>query len=131
MERRNDRGSALVVALLLVTLFALIVPALLGLALTGTRVTSSVVNERRTSYVASSALDVAIQTGRRAGWVGRFGLDCPTMNMVIDGQPAVVRCETSTGSFDLDRSVTFDASVEGISRARAEVVFRDSRRGQR
>jgi hypothetical protein len=106
-----------------------IVPILLGLAFSGASATASVKRERRDSYVAVSAIDAAIQHARSAEWVGRFGIDCPALALVVDDVSSVVECTSDTGAFDLDRTLSFTAKVDGSIRASADVIIRDGSAG--
>ena len=52
-------------------------PAVLGLALTGSKVTVPVVEDRKELYAASSAIDAAVQLGVEDADVGVPGGPCP------------------------------------------------------
>lgn len=129
MARRSERGSSLIVALILLAVVAVLVPAVLSLTFTGTKVTDIASSDRHRTYAAVSALDAAVQHGRSTPWVGRVGLACPTMTVAIGSDTATVTCTSSTGLFDLDRSVAYVAEVEGAVWATAEVIFRDGTAG--
>lgn len=129
MRRHDERGASLIMVLALVAFLAIMLPAILGLALTGSRVTMPVKGDRRAQYVADSALDAAINQGRQ-DWVGRPGQDCPSQTLNLESLEAEVTCQSVTRWCDLDRSITYAAVVtdpssdDVVARANAEVVFR-------
>ena len=128
--RRDQRGASLVVVLALIAFLAIMLPAILGIALTGSKVTQSAIDDRHAQYVANSALDAAIQQGRQ-DWVGRPGTSCPEQTLEMEGLHASVTCEYTTRWCDLDRSIVYSAVVTDPSapsvqlvRANAAVVFK-------
>jgi Tfp pilus assembly protein PilX len=64
-SRRDQSGASLVLVLAVVAFLAVLVPAILGLVALGPRITKPVVDDRRELYAASSAIDAAIELGRR------------------------------------------------------------------
>lgn len=128
-RHRGQAGASLMLVLAIVAFMSLVIPAVLSLSFTGARITRSVKTDRRAQYTAVSALDAAIQHGRTAMWVGRFGTFCPTTTLAIDGVTASVACTSTTGAFDLDRTITFVSSVGGVDRASARVLYRDGTAG--
>ena len=126
---RGQSGASLMLVLFIIGFLAIVVPAVLGLVFSGAATTAAVRSDRAQQYAASSALDAAIQYGRSTKWVGRVGTTCPTTTLLVDDLLATVTCTYSTGPYDLDRTVSFVASVEGTQRASASVVYRDGTAG--
>ena len=120
--------------LALVAFLGVIVPAVLGLALTGSKVTVPVVEDRRELYAASSAIDAALQLGVEDPDVGVPGGPCPDLVTTIDGIEVTVTCAQHAVPDDgcryLDRFVTFVAEAREPSQAAvlgtvyADVVYR-------
>ena len=129
MRSRGQGGSSLIVVLFVVAFLSLVVPSLLGLTFTGARTGSSVIHDRNSRYAATSGLEAAVQHGRTARWVGRLGLVCPTMRFTIDAALVAVTCTSTTGAFDLDRTLIYQAAVSGTPLARTTVIFRDGTAG--
>jgi hypothetical protein len=137
VRRRGQAGASLVVVLALTAFLAILVPAMLGLASTGYRVTSSSNEARGRLYVAASGLDAAIQHARTQDWVGAYGsygcLDgtepgcCPTHVVELDGLVATIRCSHRTARFQFMRTLRFDSFVEGEKLASAEVTLSPGR----
>ena len=128
-RQRGQAGASLVLALFLTGFISLMVTAVLALSFTGATATSAVQTDRGRRYLATAALDAAIQHGRAERWVGRPGLECPSLTLGFGNQTASVTCTSATRAFDLDRTVTYEASVQGTLMARATVLFRDGTAG--
>jgi hypothetical protein len=136
---RGQRGASLILVLTLVAFLGIIVPALLGMALTGSRATEPVVEDRKELYAASSAIDAAVQLGVEDTDVGVPGGPCPESVTNIDGFEVTVTCEQHDQPDDgcryLDRFVTFTAEARKISGGGvpgtmyADVVYRFSTSG--
>lgn len=126
---RSERGAALLLALGLTLFISVIVPPLLVRTSVGSRTSSTVIAERRALYAAASAADAAVQNGRVARWVGRYGLVCPTLTMTTDAVTATVTCSSSTRAGDIDRTLTYASAVNGRTQVRVTVIFRDSTAG--
>ena len=133
MRRRDERGASLVLVLALIAFLAVMVPAVLGLVTTGSKVSQPVLEDRRALYAANSALDAAIQQGRINDDVGRAGAVCPEQTLEVDGMAVTVNCEAGTRWCDLDRTVSYTAVVRDpgppstvLGTATADVVFRFS-----
>lgn len=133
MRRRDERGATLVLVLALIAFLAVVVPSVLGLVITGSRVSRPVLEDRRALYAATSALDAAVQQGRVNDDVGRAGAACPDQTLVVDGLEVTVGCEGGTRWCDLDRTVAYTAVVRDpgppstvLGTATADVVFRFS-----
>src|SRR4051794_25474943 len=123
--RRSERGASLIIVLVVCMFLGLVVPVLLSLVTAGSGLASASVTERRSLYTATSGIDAAIQNGRAAPWVGRFGF-CPTEHVALGDRTAVVTCSSVTALTDLDRTVSYAAAVDGAVRVRATVIYRDS-----
>lgn len=131
---RGQTGASLALVLALIAFLSLLVPAVLGLAFTGSRVTIPVKEDRRETYAASSAIDAAVALGRQNADVGVPGGPCPDQTLSIDGLDVTVHCSQHDPPADLcvylDRFVTYTAEVRKpgdtavIARSTAEVVFR-------
>lgn len=144
MRSRNQRGASLILVLALTAFLALLLPAILGLVATGSKLTVPVIENRREVYAASSALDAAIQLGRRNPDIGMPGGECPSQDITIDGFYVNVSaaCPQRTGTqadwCHADRFVAYTAEVKDgltgptLTMATAEVAFRfDPRRSWR
>lgn len=114
----------------LILFLSLIIPAVLGLALVGLRVTSDVVRvDREEQYNATSALDAAIRQAQVADWIARpeaHGGVCPEQAVRLhdESDELTVSCEPRS-EFCEDRTVTFRVhDAEGEHRASANVSFR-------
>ena len=125
MRKRNQQGATLMIVLFITFFLATVVPAVLGLALTGAKVTGAAHRDREHTYLATSALDAAIQEGRTARWVGRFGLTCPTLTLTAGTSTATVTCVSQTGVNEVDREITYTVSVDGTVMGTSNVIFRD------
>ena len=116
---RGQRGASLILVLALVAFLGIIVPALLGMALTGSRATEPVVEDRKELYAASSAIDAAVQLGVEDTDVGVPGGPCPESVTTIDGFEVTVSCtqhaQPDDGCRFLDRFVTFTAEARKAS----------------
>lgn len=136
---RGQRGASLILVLALVAFLGIIVPALLGMALTGSRATEPVVEDRKELYAASSAIDAAVQLGVEDTDVGVPGGPCPESVTTIDGFEVTVSCtqhaQPDDGCRFLDRFVTFTAEARKASGGAvvgtmyADVVYRFSTSG--
>jgi hypothetical protein len=130
----TQRGASLIIVLALVLFLGALVPAVLGLVLTGSKVTVPVIENRREVYAASSALDAAIQLGRHDADIGVPGGKCPEQDLVVDGYSVKVTAECIALSAEaewcfLDRFVSYTAVVsdpanDEVVTATAEVAYR-------
>lgn len=131
---RGQCGASLVLVLAVMAFLAAMVPAVLGLAFTGLRVTQPVLEDRAELYAASSAIDAATALGRHDADIGVPGGPCPSQALSIDGLDVIVGCSRyplpEDGCHYVDRFVTYTAEVrrpgesEVLARSSAEVVFR-------
>jgi Tfp pilus assembly protein PilX len=101
--RTREEGSALIVALAFLMLFALLVPALLGLANTSILATERLAERRATVYAADAAMEAAIQNVRYNLDAGRDpsipGVQpCPDLTTSVNGVAVTVKCEGQDGS---------------------------------
>jgi hypothetical protein len=134
MRARSQQGASLLIVLALVTFLGILIPAMLGLALTGSKVTVPVIEDRRELYAASSAIDAAVQQGRQDPDIGVPGGPCPTQIVTIDGFEVTIVCQQHAAPLDgcryLDRFVTYTAEVREpgnvavVGWVSAEAVYR-------
>jgi hypothetical protein len=104
LRRAGDEGSALVLALVFLSLFGLFVAVLLSFAQTSLRTTVAVRDQRRVSFAADGGVDGAINHIRsNTSW----GVDpaatggsntCPSFTSDVNGQSVAVTCEGAPGS---------------------------------
>jgi hypothetical protein len=131
MYRRpgDEQGASLVLVLALIGFLALLLPAILGLVSTGSRVTVPVTEDRRALYAANSALDAAVAQALQDPYMGRAG-NCPTQQLRIEEFDVSIGCQPVTRMCDLDRLVYYTATVSEqggtLTRATAaaEVAYR-------
>ena len=100
------------IVLALVTFLFLLIPALLGLALTGSKLAPELVRvDRGEQYQAVSALDAAILQAQQAYWMGSKDAapgECPDQDIAVDDETTLtVECESQTGANCYDRTITF------------------------
>jgi hypothetical protein len=130
LHRRGERGASLVLVLALIGFLAVVLPAVLGLVTTGSRVSVPVAEDRRALYAANSALDAVVAQARRDDAIGRPGTACPEQVLSIEGFEVTVGCAPVTRFCDLDRYVYYAATVREpgqptvLARAGAEVAYR-------
>ncbi len=136
---RDEGGQALLLALAFLLFFGLVIAAILGFAEASVMKTTNLREQRSAAYAADGATDAAIQFARRYRAVGALG-SSPCMwvdpfTVTVNGVTASVTCEqlgdtdATDPEPDLDRTVRFTASVDGIPRVQAVVFFRDSTAG--
>lgn len=91
---RGQRGASLILVLALTTFLFILVPSVLNLATTGSRVTPPVVKDRRALYAATSAIDAAVQFGQQETYLGTpVSGFCPDLDVLeIDEFDVVVDC---------------------------------------
>ena len=134
MRVRTERGSSLVLVLVVILFLAAMLPAILGLVFTGSRVTQVEIRDRREVYAAMSALDAAVQLGRSEPDIGVPGGACPEQRLSIDGFEAVVTptCPPITAAAEwcyADRFASYTIEVrspegEVVATTTSEVVYR-------
>lgn len=127
--RQGQSGASLMIALALLLLLGIVIPAVVGLAYAGAKATQVSVEDRSGLYAATSAVESAIQYGRLTQWVGRFGAPCPDITVDVDGADPTVSCVGSTGPFDLDRTVTYSGTAGGRAVVTATVRYGDGSAG--
>jgi hypothetical protein len=100
MRRRaaGDAGSALVLALVFLSLFGLFISVLLSFTSTSLRVTGAVRSEGDASLAADGSVEAAIANLRgNTAWGTATGT-CPEFQTVVNGRTATVACEAAPGS---------------------------------
>ncbi|HEY1737941.1 MAG TPA: hypothetical protein VGI86_04490 [Acidimicrobiia bacterium] len=136
VTRADERGAALVLALVLVTAVALIGLAALEMAGETFRADGVAQTTRAEAYAASGALDVLVEAMRSDGSWGRAGGSCPGLSFVADDGALVdASCAPVPGSGALlgggaggraDRVIELVATISGRRVARERVEFVDS-----
>jgi hypothetical protein len=128
---RGEDGTSLIIALAFLTLFALLVPALLNLGTTNLRATTKFREQRSDVYVADGATDGAIQYLRAHSSCARpIGGSCPISQFQYT-DPDTSTTATTTWqfvgtAFDFDRTLSLTTTIAGVTRVSARVIFRDS-----
>lgn len=91
-RRRGQAGASLVVVLAFMVFVSTIVPAILGLAITGLRVSAESAQQRDEMYATESAIELAVAAAVQSPAQGaRSG--CEEMSLVVDGLSVEVTCE--------------------------------------
>jgi hypothetical protein len=126
---QGEDGASLLIALGFLMLFALLIPAIIGLGGTNFLGTTKLHTQRATNYAADGALDGAIQYMRQSGNLscGRLNTTC-TFNVTIGNVPTQVTMTGTGGIFDLDRTVNLVVKRTSDSQtiATGTVFIRDS-----
>ena len=122
-----DRGQALVMILVCITVFGAIVAALLNHAYTELRSFETFRAQRSRTYSAAGATDTAIQYLRSNSTLAEYGAACPSVVVTTNSTSATVTC-TNTGGFrNTDRVLTLVATVGGVAQLNASIIIRDSK----
>lgn len=124
--RRNEQGTALVLALLFLSLFGALIAVVLGATGNSVLATQRLREQRAEVYAADGATDGAIQFVRTNTSRGAYGGSCPVFTATVGGATATVTCGSVGAPDDVDRTVEFVASVGGVQRVTARVIYRDS-----
>lgn len=120
----DEDGQALLLALAFLLFFGLVIAAILGFAEASVMKTANLREQRAVAYAADGAMDGAIQLGRWDLAVGAFGaVPCITYSVTLNGKTATVTCESVGNPLSDERRVIFTASVDGIARVRANVLY--------
>jgi Tfp pilus assembly protein PilX len=131
---RDEDGAALLLALAFMVFFGLVITVLLGFAEASVRVTQNLREQRDVVYAADGAMDGAIQYARSNPEAGAFGrpascsapcVPCITYTVALNGETATVTCVSTAEPTDFYRRALFTASVDGVPRVSAEVLFDD------
>lgn len=99
MRRRDERGSSLLMVLVVITVVALALSALLTRSEAAQKVTDSLRKEAAASYTAEGAMQAAINNLRNSGYNGEsgqrcFGLSDTLSLLAFDGlNPVAVKCQ--------------------------------------
>jgi hypothetical protein len=99
MRRRDDRGSSLLMVLVVITVVALALSALLTRSDAAQKVTASLRKDAATSYTADGAMQAAINNLRNSNYNGEpgqrcFGLSDTLSLLAFDGlDPVAVKCQ--------------------------------------
>ena len=136
---RREDGQALLLALAFLLFFGLVISAILAFAEASVMTTRNLREQRNVAYAADGAVDAAIHAARRYRGIGALGSNpCMWVNpftVTLNGVTATVTCETlgdqdpTDPEPDLDRTLRFTSSVNGVSRVQAVVFFKDSTAG--
>jgi Tfp pilus assembly protein PilX len=121
---RDDDGQALLLALAFLLFFGLVIGVILGFAEASVRATTNLREQRSIAYAADGAMDGAIQYARTHLEAGAFGANpCITYTTTLNGKTATVTCVSVGNPLNADRRVFFTASVDGVPRVKADVIF--------
>jgi hypothetical protein len=126
---RGEEGVTLLLALAFLSLFALVIPAILQLGGTNLLDTSRLHQQRSDVYAADGATEAAIQYVRDHPNCGRLGLACPTSSVSWTSGPTTASAAFAYGGGVLDFDRTFNITTTvggGVTRLRATVIIRDS-----
>jgi hypothetical protein len=133
----GEEGSALVLAMLFLTVSAVVVTALVGFTTTSSSATSALRSARGTDYDAASAMQAAIATirvGTTQGYPGSCltGGYTPTWTLNNPSRPLRVDCFPQSSSATQRRVVLVVCPVSGSTSCtdstallRADVIFYD------
>lgn len=137
---RGQSGASLVVVLAFVAFVSAIVPAVLGMSITGLRISASSAQDRTELYAAGSAIEVAVAAGAADAELGSGAGECTGTRVAVDGMDVLVSCEgypkqaVSCGKGA--RVVGYLAEVrrpgdsEVLARVAAEVVYQSDGDGE-
>ena len=121
---REEDGQALLIALAFLVFFGLVIAFILGFAEASVRATVNLREQRAVVYAADGAMDGAIQYGRWNLEVGAFGkVPCVTYSATLNEKIAAVTCVSVGNPLRDDRRVQFTASVDGVPRLKADVLY--------
>ena len=126
--RADESGSALVLALVFLSLFGVFIAVLLGFTDTSIRSTLAVRSQGATAYAADGAVDAAINTVRgnlEAGRAPGLGVACDQVVPDLNGVAVTVTCQGQTGS----GNVTIGAANPNNHPARAILTVSSSEGG--
>ncbi len=121
---REEDGQALLLALAFLAFFGVVIAVVLGFAEASVMKTTQLREQRAVTYAADGAMEGAIQLGRWDLAVGAFGANpCVTYSVTLNGKTATVTCESLGNPLNDARRVRFVASVDGVPRVRADVLY--------
>ena len=121
---RDEDGQVLLIALAFLIFFGLVIAVILGFAEASVRATVNLREQRAVVYAADGAMDGAIQYGRWNLEVGAFGkVPCVTYSATLNEKIAAVTCVSVGNPLRDDRRVQFTASVDGVPRLKADVLY--------
>jgi hypothetical protein len=120
----GEDGQALLLALAFLLFFGLVIAAILAFAEASVMATTNLREQRAVAYAADGAMDGAIQLGRWNLAVGAYGASpCVSYSVTLNGKTATVTCDSVGNPLNQDRRVIFTASVDGVPRVRADVLY--------
>jgi hypothetical protein len=133
----GEDGVTLAIALAFLMFFSLLIPALVILGATNLLATSRLQVQRGVVYAADGATDGAIQYLRSHPSCGRplqtvstcpisTGSTTATFQATMNNQTSIATITATGGVFELDRTVTLETTVDGVTRVRATAIIRDS-----
>lgn len=151
MRRRDERGSSLLLVLVVITVIATALSALLSRADTAQRVSQSLRAQTVASYAADGAMEAAINNLRNSAYNGESGQKCfglsDTLSLVLfngldsaavtcrpDPKQAVVKCSSpadcnrpanavlALGQVPGERGVTVDQPADSTLQVHGNVV---------
>jgi len=132
--RHGQRGASLIIVLALVAFLGILLPAVLGLAFTGTQVTRVGAEDRRATYAGTSAIEAAVALAQDDLDVGDPRGVCPDLTVPVDQLEVTVEClrhpPPAPDCFYVDRFVSYLAQVREpgdpavLATVSAEVAYR-------
>ena len=127
----GEDGASLLIALAFLSLFGLLVPALLNLGITDLEATGRLREQRTDVYTADGATDGAIQYLRTHSSCGRpIAGSCPISQFQYSDPVAGITATTTWqyvgNGFDFDRTLYLTTTEGAVTRVTARVIFRDS-----
>lgn len=133
-RHRGQAGASLLLVLGLIAFVSVVLPALLGMTVTGLRVTSPIVRDRAEVYAATSAIEGTIAMGRGDPTFGLAGGPCPGQVLAIGGfdvhvdciayPPPTDACERDDRFVVLTATVRQPDSADVLLTSSAEIAYR-------
>jgi hypothetical protein len=96
--RPSERGTSLVIVLLMIVVFGTIIAAVAAQAEGGVRSTAGVVDQRVDQYASAGAIEGAINALRSDRTRGRVGVPCPSFSTASPNGTVTVACTPFAGS---------------------------------
>jgi hypothetical protein len=124
---RGEDGASLLIALAFLTVFGLLIPAIVTLGGTNLLATNRLGEQRTDVYTADGALDGAIQYIRQQAHntCGKASYPDCSFSTTLNGTTATVSIKAAGSIRDCDRTVNLVASIGATPTAKATVIVRD------
>ena len=110
----GEQGVTMILALAFLSLFALLIPALLQLGSANLQDTSRLKEQRTDVYAANGATEGAIQYLRDHPDCGRLGLTCPTSSVTWSN--ATANFVFAGTAIQFDRTFNITTTIGGVTR---------------